>query len=47
MIRVEQGGEYPGETYITCVTDHQQHAQFEGWTLLELLAFIEEHKACT
>lgn len=49
MIRVSQGGEYDGETYITCTggpcsENPQGGVLFAGQSLAELKAFIAEHE---
>jgi len=55
MIRVEQGGEYPGETYIWCdqhcpgrpVTEAEvSEAMFELDSLEDLEFFIAAHREC-
>lgn len=45
-VYVSQGGEYSGETYITCHHhDPRAFIEFEGDSLSELLAFLREHGA--
>lgn len=57
MIRVEQGGEYRGERYVSCDAHEDEPqpegrtverpiAMFEGESLAGLLAFIGEHLEC-
>jgi hypothetical protein len=52
MIRIDQGGEYRGETYIFCTaheTTGPNNGQgwgsiFEGDSLEDLMAFLTEHR---
>jgi hypothetical protein len=48
VIIVEQGGEYPGETYLWCSEHGTRHHEgmFDGASLAELEAYIAEHRDC-
>ena len=46
MIKIDQGGEYEGETYIwceRCAPPGRRGLYFKGSSVDELLAFIAEH----
>lgn len=46
-LNVEQGGEYKGECYISCchAPNGGDETMFEGDTVEELVAFLEQHGA--